>query len=380
MLPCAQRCRKALLSLTLLCSGAPAGATETPAAGPWGDVRLVEDLRIGSYDGPEETIFGRISYLTVGPEGSIYVADDQLETLRAYDADGRFVRTIGRKGEAPGEYLLILGMTVLPNGNLAIYDGRNQRITIYKPDGDALHNFRVSNSLFASDMLHHDVEGNLYLWSREPAGGQSNDWREFLLQVSPTGKTLGRISLPEEEADTGSLHPATLWAWSPLGYLVVGNNENYSLEMRLPDAPRHITHPYEPVAVLPEERDQWLAWDEYFRKRSLERGQPAASHTIPARKPAFKNLCVGDDGRIWVQRYVAAEKQDVPPRAPGDKRPLFPWREPQVFDVFAPEGAFLGSIEMPRSTRVLFRRGQQLWGVRTDDDGERVVRFRIEKQ
>ncbi len=132
--------------------------------------------------------------------------------------------------------------------------------------------------------------------------------------------------------------------------------------------------------MRPEEKEQWLSWAAYFRKRELERGQPAPEYHIPERKPAFKEIHVGDDGRIWLQRYVAAEKHAVPAREPGDERPLFPWREPQVFDVFESDGTFLGNIAIPRSTRILFRRGSQLWGVYTDDSGEHVVRLRIESR
>ncbi len=234
----AARSRRAeLVCLALFCVPPASDAAETPAAGVWGNVRVVEDLRIGSFDGADETIFGRISYLAVGPEGSIYVADGQLETLRVYDAGGRFVRTIGRKGEAPGEFLLILGMTVLPGGNLALYDGRNQRITIFHPGGAVLRDFRISNSFFADDMLHHNSAGNLFLWSSEPRRERPGGWpREFLSQISPTGEILGRIPLPETNHDAGmmlvtpegsqySFNSTTLWAWSPLGYLVVAQNE-----------------------------------------------------------------------------------------------------------------------------------------------------------
>ena len=45
--------------------------TEAPI---WGNrVRLVQELTIGSLNGPEEYAFALIPGLTVGPDGSIYV-------------------------------------------------------------------------------------------------------------------------------------------------------------------------------------------------------------------------------------------------------------------------------------------------------------------
>jgi hypothetical protein len=359
--------------------------------GVWGDVHLVEDLRIGTLDGADETIFGRISYVVAGQDGTIYVADAQLETLRAYDAEGTFLRTIGRKGEGPGEYLQIAGVTMLPNGDLAIYDGQNTRITLFRPDGSAVRDFRISHRHSTSDMLFHDDDGNLYLRSSDPSQAAPGQIREVLLKVSPAGAVIDRIQLPERGTSGIELispegpqivhSPGPLWAWSPMGYVVVGYPQEYVLELRHPSAPaKRMQRSFDPVDVLPEERKQWEAWGSFFSKQSIARGQPPRDHPVPVRKTAFKALGVSEDGLIWVQRHVTATKREVTPRSPGDERPLTPWRESPSFDVFDPDGRFLGSVSLPRDTRIAFRRARQAWGVTTDDAGEHVVRFRIESR
>ena len=64
-----------------------------------GTASLREVARIGMIDGPPEYLLGRFPTFAIGPDGSLFVADGQL---RHYDADGRYVRTIARRGQGPG--------------------------------------------------------------------------------------------------------------------------------------------------------------------------------------------------------------------------------------------------------------------------------------
>ena len=67
-----------------------------PAQGQWGEVvRLVEELRSGVLKGEPEYMFGRVSELAVGRDGSVYVTDGTGPEIRQYDTQGRFVRRIG---------------------------------------------------------------------------------------------------------------------------------------------------------------------------------------------------------------------------------------------------------------------------------------------
>ena len=55
------------------------------------------------------------------------------------------------------------------------------------------------------------------------------------------------------------------------------------------------------------------------------------------------------------------------------------WRERPVFDVFEPNGRFLGTVELPIRARFMEARGDHVWAVDRDELGvEYVVRYRIE--
>src|SRR5690606_10273622 len=99
---------------------------------------------------------------------------------------------------------------------------------------------------------------------------------------------------------------------------------------------------------------------------------------MPTVKPLLRSLRVARDGRMWVQRHVAAI---VAPGAPRSRLPLEArddWKEPEVWDVFDVDGDYLGRVELPLGGRVLAMRDQLVWGTVLDEnDVLSVVRWRV---
>ena len=113
---------------------------------------------------------------------------------------------------------------------------------------------------------------------------------------------------------------------------------------------------------------------------------------IPDTKPAFKNLQVDLDGRIWVHVHVEAEpipEEEREEPSTGSGRgpssnvmvPAERWREPPVYDVFEPDGRFMGTLRLPVRARLMQARGNQVWAIDRDELGvEYVVRYRLENE
>ena len=65
-----------------------------------------EVLRLGEgLDVPEWLAFVRTPDLMLDAMGRVYVRGGQDAAIAVLDAEGGFVRTIGRKGEGPGEFV-----------------------------------------------------------------------------------------------------------------------------------------------------------------------------------------------------------------------------------------------------------------------------------
>jgi hypothetical protein len=378
--------RALFLILAILWAGPSAAAT-------WGAATLVEEVRVGRLDGPDEYIFGAIAHIAVGSSGMIYAYDGQLESIRMYDADGVYQGAVGRRGQGPGEFNQVIGMEVLPDGRLAVLHVSPHTVTLFTSAGKYHDVYTVPSQLHAPRMFDVDMAGHLYVKAVQPRPAGAGEWDFWLLKLSAQGRLLDRIPVPKEnrKPDCGIIYTsdgpyryfsvATRHAWSPLGYFIVGRNDDYAFEIRAGEVPISVIRPFEAVAVKKEERAQWKGWNDYSDKRANAQGmKPTGATALPESKPAYKDIYVGDDGRIWIHRHAAAVERDLPPRAEGDDRPLIRWREPITFDVFEPDGSFLGSVVLPWDTLAYVFRDRHMWAVQTGAAGAQIVRFRVEPE
>src|SRR3954466_15437415 len=103
-----------------------------------GVAELTRDLAIGVPDGDENYMIGAIDDIAVAANGTMYVLDRSVPAVRMYDAKGKFVKNIGRRGSGPGEYRYASAIAMASSGNLLLYDQGNARINVYSPAGDAI--------------------------------------------------------------------------------------------------------------------------------------------------------------------------------------------------------------------------------------------------
>jgi hypothetical protein len=156
---------------------------------------------------------------------------------------------------------------------------------------------------------------------------------------------------------------------------------DYRIDLLKPGAPLRIERVYEPVPVARGEK----AESETSITRNMRRTQPDwrwNGPPIPDEKPAFRDIKVGRDGRIWVQVSAAGVEADDPDYDPTDPESVEDrWSEPIAFDVFEVDGEYLGRVatEMGFSMYPTPVFGSNyVWATTRDELGvQRVVRFRI---
>lgn len=364
---------------------------------------LVPELRVGSLDGPDETTFGNI--MAVGPAlgGGLVVYDQQVPAVRLFDAQGAFVRNIGVKGGGPGEFGHLNGVATLPDGRWILWDATGSRLNIHAPDGSFERSVRLATGrTFGQGMLFTDAGGRVYVdamvwrdstdFSRSKRGlivldtaGTVLDTLQYLDWGDPSGVV--KAGTP----DGGSMTtwyvpfiPSSATALLRSGGLVSGPSDPYRFYL-IPGngtRPIRIEREHEPVAVLADERAYWTAQIE-TAMRSVEPAWRWNGPAIPANKPAYRELEVALDGRIWVQLNTAGE-----PIPQAELSPLAPDRSPTsrsttrtrtVYDVYTPSGALLGRVMLPWKTSLSTSAGDLVWGTATDSlDVPYAVRFRIE--
>ena len=66
-------------------------------------LELKEDLSIGGPDAQGDDVFSQARQVVADDAGTMYVLDEQASDVKVFDASGKYLRTIGRKGQGPGE-------------------------------------------------------------------------------------------------------------------------------------------------------------------------------------------------------------------------------------------------------------------------------------
>jgi len=79
-------------------------------------------------DEDDDLFFGSISSVQLGPDGNVYVLDQQQSEVFVFDPAGEFLRILGREGEGPGECRQPEHMVFLPDGTLGLAQYINGRI------------------------------------------------------------------------------------------------------------------------------------------------------------------------------------------------------------------------------------------------------------
>lgn len=122
---------RSLLVTLLLGATACSGATRDEAVPHW---TLVEEMRLGGADTGKASFTGILG-LAIGEGGSIWLVDHDAPEIRVFDREGRFVRTIGRRGQGPGEMEATNGFALGPNGTVWVPDYRLGRYNLFDTTG-----------------------------------------------------------------------------------------------------------------------------------------------------------------------------------------------------------------------------------------------------
>jgi hypothetical protein len=359
---------------------------QTLGGSVWGDqAELVAELTIGERGGSDEQMFGEIRSLAVAPDGAIYIFDGSVPALRKYAPDGTYLTTFGRAGGGPGEYRFPdAGLAVLSDGRVLLRDPGNTRISVYSPDGEYLDGWRIRGSGTARP-LYRDLLGNSYTQIVLNPLDEVTDWQFGLVRYGADGVPGDTLAAPTWEYKTPSLMatysggggtlkslpfaPRGVWTFSPLGYVIGGIPTRYSFDLFL--APSGVLRiertDWRPVPVAPAERTE----HERIVTNMMRRIDPAwrwSGPGIPDTKPPYTGLVVGESGRIWVLLHQEAQQNepDLKDTDEAGASPQLTWIEPVAFDVFEPDGRYLGMVRAPKgfSTRPSpVMRGDTVWAV-----------------
>ncbi len=357
----------------------------------------------GEFDAKSETpvFFSNVRDIAVLPSGSVLVLDGGLVSLFVFDKAGRLLKTIGRKGDGPGEFKAVSSVFPCTDGSLLV-SGRN--------------------------LSRFDSEGRFV--ARKPKTsrgrrigviGATPDCTRYLVQETGEGPRRGERGLSYsvlswtdftlESLDTIAKVPAAdlfrgPFKNRPLGVPVPWTGVQSNIQMH---GERVITgwgaipewRVFAPDGSLervvswgalrkpisnPDRRRYWdrqrLFTGAYGRNDDTHALFPPleAFPSLPSEKPVFDGMLVDSEGNVWLRRwpddYLGLVSEI--PLSPG--APPETWRDSR-WEVFEPTGRWLGRLDLPPLFQLLFATSEHLYGVQKDTLGTPVVKsFRILKR
>lgn len=317
--------------------------------------------------------------------GNLCFVDYKNCDLKLFSADGRYLRTLGRQGEGPGEVTDARLLVTHDDGRLGLLQKFPPRVVWLQPDGSPGGQMVIEGTLpgehgqgFLS--LPHAVQypgglfGYLAVMSLTAQGPVEHHW---LAPIAMDG-AVGQPIWHHEEVQAapradGRIHEADLyyiWAarWAPDGH---GGAwlapERGAYQVVHLGADGEVQRVLERDYQRPERDDlaRYQAREQLVRKRFNRNQLVLANHD-----PVVHRLRLADDGNLWVDLSLGGQGPE-------------PGTIAQV-DVWSPDGRWLAQHRMvgnydPNLDQRLFLDDRHVLVLRADEDGEvslRLLRLR----
>ncbi len=341
------------------------------------------ELKVGTLDGDPDLSFGRLENIAILPSGGFVVFDDHFRRVSRFDAAGRFLGELGRRGQGPGEFRGVGGLAASPNGTIYLRTS-DGRVLTFEENGRYTGEWRPTFRPSFGETFVPLADSLLVVRVIEQPGSMARPTVYGFVTVNARWEMIdstGPIPYPwRDEITNGQplLASTEFLARSAAGFYVLGVTGRFAVEVH----PREggvvrIERRVEPVPFLTEEWQDWEEQNEFLRRRA---GDPLRYPTTPEHKPPIRAVFLPPSGDIWIQRSTVSVGPD-----PGHLkivaglRATPEWLEPLLFEVFEPDGTYVGAVEGPAGIDVRAVTGDAIWGYVNGTYGEQyVVRLKIE--
>ncbi|MDE2982332.1 MAG: 6-bladed beta-propeller [Gemmatimonadota bacterium] len=349
-----------------------AGVIHVANAGTASEWRLVPVVSIGPKtltDQAAPNEFGGVSAVALGPEETVFVADEYNNEVRVFGLDGAHRRSFGREGEGPGEFRSLYSLA-WAGDRLLTLDPRLGRVGEFSAEGEWLGQRRTLMAGFSGSpefirfypvgpdevfRFAYSPEREAMVWVGHQGSGDTGDTVAGppVLETPPPGAIPPMLC--EGDGATGFFgapfapksvrHPASGGiAYSAWGYLYrIAVTDAAGDTLRIIER----TLPTQPISD-----EEWAGGrsEEYdvFRERFPNASCNPRTFTRPDRKPFIDEIFVAPDGRLWVDVI----------RTAGNR-----------WEFFDAEGGLVGSVPaVPYKARTVpVFRGEYIATIRQDE-------------
>lgn len=315
---------------------------------------LEEDLSIGEKEGREEYMFSRIDGIDVDNYENIYVLNNKTPHIRVFDKNGEFIKTIGRKGQGPGEIQSPRHIQITPQEEVMVFDSNTRRLAFFSLDGKYLRQVSTAKINYPFDPIKMDPGGNLIaklvIWPSEGGGEELKKFDSNLESLMMISKT--KIDQPLNPRVIRPIEHSLFFAISKEGNVVWGNSGLYKLEVLNLEGKliRRIVKDSKTSEITEKDKERLKERN----RRIINRGYRLL---FPRYFPMFRRISIDWEGRIFVGTY---EKVKI-----GEDDAYY-------YDVFDSEGKYIAKIPLRKRPRVWKK--NRLYTREEDEEGYQFVK------
>ncbi|MFC2156999.1 6-bladed beta-propeller [Acidobacteriota bacterium] len=322
---------------------------------PEKSVFLEEDLSIGGTEGEDSSskLFQPVR-MAVHESGTMYIIDRKDWNIKVFSPQGDFIKSFGKTGQGPGEFLFITEMEFMEDGRLLVLDPALRRFSFFSTEGEYFESFQsrdrftrllyTTENSFLTDVFirveSEDVSQSRILEIKEYdlKGSEIRSMKGFkppAIKVLREGDQFISTEIPytSQSIFTGDNTRKRLYHCL---------NDKYVIEVydRKGILIQKIDRAYDPMPYTKEEADT-------FKGEILENpNNPLAPRlaeeiSLPKVKSVTQWMKIDDRGSLWVQTFEKRMEDGIALTA---------------YDIFDPEGFF--------DARIWLKYSDEMFGAR----------------
>ncbi|MDH7513287.1 MAG: 6-bladed beta-propeller [Clostridiales bacterium] len=255
-------------------------------------------------------------WFAVDATGNAYIADDSDMAIKVFDPQGKYLKSIGRKGSGPGEFERVRNMLFLPDGRLLVTDYEQRRTSFFSPEGQFLSSFQWKKFL---SLVLLTTTSSCIVTENVFTGEVQELWVKAIDFSGEELFSFGKFTLPQfKQLRQGEITLYVTLPWSPVSifagdkkrqWLYHCLNDKYVIEVYDGQGKvfRKIDRPYEPVPVTAG--DIQAVKSRYAERPDSPYAKLAEQMEFPKVKTVTDRLVVDSDGNLWV-RTNEEKKED----------------------------------------------------------------------